>query len=108
MEVAQKLSQVRGNEVAAVAGGFADAEALVALKDLLNRFDSEGLYTEEGFPSDGAGLVEALLEGIVAERLVNLKVQALKYLFSLLSKVCYMKYEFILLANRKEGPLTNF
>jgi len=28
---------------------------LVALKDLLNKFDSEGLYTEEGFPSDGAG-----------------------------------------------------
>ena len=87
MEVAQKLSQVKGNEVAAVAGGFADAESLVALKDLLNRFDSEGLYTEEGFPSDGAGLVEALLEGTVAEkRLVKLKVQALKYLFSLLAK----------------------
>lgn len=82
MEVAQKLSQVKGNEVAAVAGGFADAEALVALKDLLNRFDSEGLYTEEGFPSDGAGLVEALLEGIVAERLVNFKVEALKYLLA--------------------------
>lgn len=55
VEVAQKLSQVKGNEVAAVAGGFADAEALAALKDLLNRFGSEGLYTEEGFPSDGAG-----------------------------------------------------
>ena len=109
VEVAQKLSQVKGNEVAAVAGGFADAESLVALKDLLNRFDSEGLYTEEGFPSDGAGLVEALLEGTVVEkRLVNLKVQALKYLFSLLAKVCYLKYEFILLANCKEGPLTNF
>ena len=57
VEVAQKLSEVKGNEVAAVAGGFADAEALVALKDLLNKFDSEGLYTEEGFPSDGAGWV---------------------------------------------------
>ncbi|KAL9966387.1 hypothetical protein ACROYT_G024449 [Oculina patagonica] len=55
VEVAQKLNQVKGNEVAAVAGGFADAESLVALKDLLNGFDSEGLYTEEGFPSDGAG-----------------------------------------------------
>lgn len=55
VEVAQKLSQAKGNEIAAVAGGFADAEALVALKDLINRFDSEGLYTEEGFPSDGAG-----------------------------------------------------
>lgn len=54
VEVAQKLTEVKGNEAAAVAGGFADAEALMALKDLLNRFDSEGLYTEEGFP-DGAG-----------------------------------------------------
>lgn len=55
VEVAQRLSEVKGSEVAAVAGGFADAESLVALKDLLNSYDSEGLYTEEGFPSDGAG-----------------------------------------------------
>ena len=55
VEVAQRLSQVKGAEVAAVAGGFADAESLVALKDLLNSYDSEGLYTEEGFPADGSG-----------------------------------------------------
>ena len=55
VEVAQKLTYLNGNDIAAVAGGFADAEALVALKDLLNSFDSEGLYTEEGFPSSGAG-----------------------------------------------------
>lgn len=55
VEVAQKLTHLSGNDIAAVAGGFADAEALVALKDLLNSFDSEGLYTEEGFPSSGAG-----------------------------------------------------
>lgn len=55
VEVAQKLTHLNGNDIAAVAGGFADAEALVALKDLLNSFDSEGLYTEEGFPSSGAG-----------------------------------------------------
>lgn len=57
VEVAQRLSQVKGAEVAAVAGGFADAESLVALKDLLNSYDSEGLYTEEGFPADGSGWV---------------------------------------------------
>ena len=57
VEVAQRLSQVKGAEVAAVTGGFADAESLVALKDLLNSYDSEGLYTEEGFPSDGSGWV---------------------------------------------------
>ena len=55
VEVAQKLTHLNGSDIAAVAGGFADAEALVALKDLLNSFDSEGLYTEEGFPSCGAG-----------------------------------------------------
>ena len=55
VEVAQKMTHLNGNEIAAVAGGFADAEALVALKDLLNSYDSEGLYTEEGFPSDGSG-----------------------------------------------------
>ena len=55
VEVAQRLSQVKGAEVAAVAGGFADAESLVALKDLFNSYDSEGLYTEEGFPADGSG-----------------------------------------------------
>ena len=36
-------------------GGMADAEALVALKDLLNYNGSEGLCTEEFFPMDGAG-----------------------------------------------------
>uniref|UniRef100_A0A8C4Q6N9 NADH-ubiquinone oxidoreductase 75 kDa subunit, mitochondrial n=1 Tax=Eptatretus burgeri TaxID=7764 RepID=A0A8C4Q6N9_EPTBU len=45
----------KGDEVAAIAGGMADAEALVALKDLLNRLDSETLCTEEVFPSSGAG-----------------------------------------------------
>ena len=36
-------------------GGTADAEALVALKDLLNYNGNEGLCTEEFFPMDGAG-----------------------------------------------------
>ena len=36
-------------------GGMADAEALVALKDLLVYNGSEGLCTEEFFPMDGAG-----------------------------------------------------
>ena len=36
-------------------GGLADVESQVALKDLLNRFGSESLFTEEGFPTAGAG-----------------------------------------------------
>ena len=44
-----------GDSVAAVAGGFADAEALVALKDLLNTLGSETLCTEYIFPMEGSG-----------------------------------------------------
>lgn len=53
--VAGVLQSVQGNEVAAIAGGMVDAEALVALKDLLNRLDSDNLCTEEVFPMAGAG-----------------------------------------------------
>lgn len=53
--VAGALQSVQGNEVAAIAGGMADAETLVSLKDLLNRLDSENLCTEEIFPMSGAG-----------------------------------------------------
>lgn len=44
-----------GGKIAAVAGGMADAEALMALKDLLNRAGSEALCTEHTFPLDGSG-----------------------------------------------------
>ncbi|XP_052864267.1 NADH-ubiquinone oxidoreductase 75 kDa subunit, mitochondrial-like [Anopheles cruzii] len=42
-------------QVAAVVGGLADTEALVALKDLVNRLGSETLCTEQRFPVDGPG-----------------------------------------------------
>lgn len=50
-----QLQGVEGNNIAAVAGGLADAEALISLKDLLNRFNSDNLCTEEAFPMAGAG-----------------------------------------------------
>nr|XP_057906647.1 NADH-ubiquinone oxidoreductase 75 kDa subunit, mitochondrial [Doryrhamphus excisus] len=53
--VAGALQGVQGSQVAAIAGGMADAEALVCLKDLLNRLNSESLCTEEVFPMAGAG-----------------------------------------------------
>uniref|UniRef100_A0A3Q3N6P8 NADH-ubiquinone oxidoreductase 75 kDa subunit, mitochondrial n=1 Tax=Mastacembelus armatus TaxID=205130 RepID=A0A3Q3N6P8_9TELE len=53
--VAGALQGMQGGEVAAIAGGMADAEALVSLKDLLNRLNSENLCTEEVFPMSGAG-----------------------------------------------------
>lgn len=46
---------MQGSQVAAIAGGMADAEALVSLKDLLNALNSENLCTEEVFPTAGAG-----------------------------------------------------
>ncbi|XP_073502493.1 NADH-ubiquinone oxidoreductase 75 kDa subunit, mitochondrial [Phyllobates terribilis] len=53
--VAGVLQSVQGRDVAAVAGGLVDAEALVALKDFLNRLNSDTLCTEEVFPNSGAG-----------------------------------------------------
>ncbi|XP_068184990.1 NADH-ubiquinone oxidoreductase 75 kDa subunit, mitochondrial-like [Antennarius striatus] len=53
--VAGALQGVNGKDVAAVVGGLVDAEALISLKDLLNRFNSDNLCTEEGFPMTGAG-----------------------------------------------------
>lgn len=44
-----------GNDIAAVVGPFCDAEALTALKDLLNSLNSEILCTEESFPMQGGG-----------------------------------------------------
>uniref|UniRef100_A0A5F4W206 NADH-ubiquinone oxidoreductase 75 kDa subunit, mitochondrial n=1 Tax=Callithrix jacchus TaxID=9483 RepID=A0A5F4W206_CALJA len=53
--VAGMLQSFQGKDVAAIAGGLVDAEALIALKDLLNRVDSDILCTEEVFPTAGAG-----------------------------------------------------
>jgi NADH dehydrogenase (ubiquinone) Fe-S protein 1 len=54
--VAQRMKNVSGNEIAAIAGQLADAESLVALKDLLNRLGSENLHFEgiTGFDSRGS------------------------------------------------------
>jgi len=50
-----KAIKAAGRDIAAIAGGLADAESLVALKDLLNRLGSESLCTEHTFPLDGSG-----------------------------------------------------
>lgn len=55
VSVDSQLQGVQGSEIAAIAGGLVDAESLVALKDLLNKRDSEILCTEEIFPLAGAG-----------------------------------------------------
>uniref|UniRef100_A0A3P9ANQ9 NADH-ubiquinone oxidoreductase 75 kDa subunit, mitochondrial n=1 Tax=Esox lucius TaxID=8010 RepID=A0A3P9ANQ9_ESOLU len=53
--VAGVLQGAQGTSIAAIVGGMVDAEALIALKDLLNRFNSDNLCTEEIFPMEGAG-----------------------------------------------------
>jgi len=55
MMVVEKVTSVPSNSIAAVVGGHADAEALISLKDLLNRIGSESLCTEETFPMDTSG-----------------------------------------------------
>lgn len=55
ISVTKTLNNADGSKVAAIAGGLVDAEALVALKDLLNKLGSEALCTEEIFPTQGSG-----------------------------------------------------
>lgn len=55
LEAAKEVYKA-GSSCAAIAGKLADAESLVALKDLLNKLGSESLATEQSFPMDGAGI----------------------------------------------------
>ena len=49
------MNACEANELVGVAGSLVDTEALVLLKDLLNRMGSENLHTEESFPTAGPG-----------------------------------------------------
>ncbi|CAH1639254.1 unnamed protein product [Spodoptera littoralis] len=53
---ARALQNCPPNKLLAVAGDLADAESLVALKDLVNRLGSENTCTEQYFPLEGAGI----------------------------------------------------
>lgn len=55
VQVAKRVSAAAPGKVAAVAGSLADAEAMVALKDLLNKLGSETVCTEQSFPLAGSG-----------------------------------------------------
>ncbi|VDO63901.1 unnamed protein product [Schistosoma curassoni] len=46
----------RANQVAGLVGPFADAESMIALKDLINRLNSELVCTEESFPTNSTDL----------------------------------------------------
>lgn len=51
-----KTIQPKANEIKAVAGALTDAESMVALKDLLNRLDSEHLTTDVKLNTDATGI----------------------------------------------------
>lgn len=53
---AAKALQAAKGKIAVVAGALADAEAMVAYKDLLQRLGSETVCTEQAFPKGGGDL----------------------------------------------------
>ncbi|KYN21274.1 NADH-ubiquinone oxidoreductase 75 kDa subunit, mitochondrial [Trachymyrmex cornetzi] len=53
---ARPLANIPADKCAAIAGKLTDAEALIAMKDLVNKLGSEGLATEQCFPKDGSGI----------------------------------------------------
>ncbi|XP_017887280.1 NADH-ubiquinone oxidoreductase 75 kDa subunit, mitochondrial isoform X2 [Ceratina calcarata] len=53
---ARAVQNIPQNKCAAIAGKLADAESLVALKDLVNRLGGETLATEQTYPKEGAGI----------------------------------------------------
>ncbi|VDK47711.1 unnamed protein product [Anisakis simplex] len=55
IDVASKIRQTPATQIAAVAGPLNDTESLMALKDLMNRFNSELVCTEESFPAVNGG-----------------------------------------------------
>lgn len=55
VEVASCMHSTPGADMAVVAGDLIDAETLIAVKDLFNKFNCDNLFTEEGFPNSGAG-----------------------------------------------------
>ncbi|KAK0411617.1 hypothetical protein QR680_005748 [Steinernema hermaphroditum] len=53
--VAAKLRQTPAANIVGISGGLQDAESLITFKDLLNRFNSEHIYTEEQYPTSSGG-----------------------------------------------------
>uniref|UniRef100_A0A0N4ZPZ0 NADH-ubiquinone oxidoreductase 75 kDa subunit, mitochondrial n=1 Tax=Parastrongyloides trichosuri TaxID=131310 RepID=A0A0N4ZPZ0_PARTI len=54
--VASKLKETPPNKSVAVAGGLNDAESMIALKDLFNKLNSEGVYSEDHFPTSSGSI----------------------------------------------------
>ncbi|CAL1538782.1 unnamed protein product [Lymnaea stagnalis] len=61
VKIAEKVKSTEHASIAGVAGKFADAEAMVCLKDMINRLGGEILCTEESFPMTTSGQVFGLI-----------------------------------------------
>lgn len=48
------VSKAKGNEIKAIAGKLAEAESMIALKDMMNKLGSGNLMHEGGFPDMSA------------------------------------------------------
>ncbi|VDN05298.1 unnamed protein product [Thelazia callipaeda] len=70
--VASKLRSTPPDQMAALVGDLCDTESLVALKDLMNRFDSELVCTEEYFP-DGSGGTDLRCNYVMNDKLVGVE-----------------------------------
>jgi len=56
VQIASAVHSTNGSSIAGVVGGQADAESMIALKDMLNRLGSDTVCTEETFPLEGSGI----------------------------------------------------
>ncbi|MCP9257138.1 NADH-ubiquinone oxidoreductase 75 kDa subunit, mitochondrial [Dirofilaria immitis] len=70
--VASKLRAASPNHIAAIAGDLCDTESLIALKDLMNRFGSELVCTEESFP-DGSGGTDLRCNYIMNDKFIGVE-----------------------------------
>merc|ERR1712142_1447020 len=56
VQIASAVHSTNGSSIAGVVGGQADAESMIALKDMLNRLGSDTVCIEETFPLEGSGI----------------------------------------------------
>jgi len=93
-----------------VSGGLADAESMIALKDLLNRLGSEELYTEEPFPMTGSGT------DLRSSYILNSSISGMYHFYKLIKKLLLNLFlgleqaDLVLLIGtnpRYEAPLLN-
>ncbi|XP_033227840.1 NADH-ubiquinone oxidoreductase 75 kDa subunit, mitochondrial-like [Belonocnema kinseyi] len=72
VSVSRALQDLSKDKCAVIAGKMADAESLMAMKDLLNKLGSDLLATEQNFHAEGAGI------DLRSSYLLNNKIKSLE------------------------------